>query len=95
VQHLIDVQRIRLAGITIPTNVSGEEQTVLKQAIDESFVSSFRLISLIGTALALTSAFSAWLLVEGKKPERAGGSAEESQASTVGADEQEPQISAN
>ncbi len=95
VQHLIDVQRIRLAGITIPTNVSGEEQAVLKQAIDESFVSSFRLISLIGAALALTSAFSAWLLVEGKKPERGGGSAEESQASTVGADEQEPQISAN
>jgi len=35
------------------------------------------------------------LLVEGKKLERAGGSASESQAPPAGVDEQEPQISAN
>jgi hypothetical protein len=69
VQHLIDAQRNRLVNITLPTNVSGEEKTVLKRAIDESFVSSFRLISLIGAALALVGAFSAWRLVEGKKLE--------------------------
>jgi EmrB/QacA subfamily drug resistance transporter len=95
VQHVIDMQRTRLAGITIPTNVSGEEQAALKRAIDESFVSSFRLVSLICAALALLSAFSAWLLVEGKKLERAGGSAKGPQSPTVGAGEQEPQISAN
>ncbi len=71
VQHLIDAQRIKLAGITIPTNVSSEVQVALKRAIDESFVSSFRLVSLICSALALLSALSAWLLVEGKKPARA------------------------
>jgi len=95
VQQLIDTQRTRLAGITIPTNVSGETQAALKRAIDESFVSAFRLVSLLGAALALLSAFSAWLLVEGKQLERAGGSASESQAPTAGADEQEPQMSAN
>jgi len=41
------------------------------------------------------SALSAWLLVEGKQLEPAGGSASESQAPPGGADKQEPQISAN
>src|SRR5437762_11409673 len=41
VSHLIDAQRTRLAGITIPSNVSGETQAALKRAIDESFVSAF------------------------------------------------------
>jgi hypothetical protein len=72
VHHLIDVQRTKLAGITLPTQASSEVQAVLKRAIDESFVSSFRLVSLICAALALVSAFSAWLLIAGKKPERVG-----------------------
>jgi hypothetical protein len=95
VQQLIDAQRTRLAGITIPTSVSGEVQTALKRSIDESFVSAFRLVSLLGAALALLSALSAWLLVAGKQPEPAGGSASKPQASIAGADEQAPQISAN
>jgi EmrB/QacA subfamily drug resistance transporter len=95
VQQLIEVQRTRLAGITIPTNVSGEVQTALKRAIDESFVNAFRLVSLLGAALALLSALSAWLLIAGKQLGRAGGSASQSQAPTRGADEQAPQISAN
>src|SRR5437016_6615729 len=80
VRHLIDVQRIKLAGITIPTNVGSEAQVALKRAIDESFVNSFRLVSLICAALALVSALSAWLLVEGKKQQKAESAAEGSQA---------------
>jgi len=95
VYQLIDVQRTRLAGITIPTNVSGEVQTALKRAIDESFVSAFRLVALLGAALALLSAMSAWLLVAGKHLEPAGGSASKPQASSAEADEQAPQISAS
>jgi len=74
------MQRIKLAGITIPTNVSGGVQVALKRAIDESFVSGFRVVALISAALALASALSAWLLVEGKKPARAESTAKESQA---------------
>ena len=95
VRHMIDVQRSRLAGITIPLNVSSEMQAALKRAIDESFVSSFRLVSLICAALALLSALSAWLLVEGKKPEKVGITGGESQIATGGAEKHEPQISAN
>ena len=58
-------------------------------------VSAFRLVSPLGAALAVLSAMSAWLLVEGKQLERAGGSASKPQASIAGADEQAPQISAN
>jgi hypothetical protein len=82
VQHLIDAQHTRLAGITIPTNVSGEVHVALKRAIDESFLSSFRLVALICAGLALASALSAWLLVDGKKPERAGSAAKASRAAT-------------
>ena len=67
VQHLIDVQRIKLAGINIPTSVSGEARVAIKRAVDEAFVSSFRLVALICAGLALASALSAWLLVEGKQ----------------------------
>ncbi len=67
-QQQIEIQRVKLAGITIPTNVSSETHAAIKQAIDESFVSSFRQVALICAALALISALSAWLLVEGKKP---------------------------
>src|SRR5579884_1845810 len=67
-QQQIEIQRVKLAGITIPTNVSSETHAAIKQAIDESFVSSFHQVALICAALALISALSAWLLVEGKKP---------------------------
>ena len=95
VQQVIEVQRTRLAGITIPATLSGETQTALKRAIDESFVSAFRLVSLLGAALALLSALCAWWLIEGKPLERAGSSVSEPRASTVRADQQEPRTSAN
>jgi len=44
VRHLIEVPRIKLAGITFPTNVSSGTQVALKGAINESFVSIFRLV---------------------------------------------------
>lgn len=90
VQQVIDAQRTRLAGITIPANVNGEAQAALKQAIDASFVSAFRLVSLLGATLALLSACSAWLLIEGKPPATLAF-----QAPPAGAEEQAEQISAN
>ena len=67
-QHAIDAQRVKLAAITLPANVSSQTQAALKNAISDSFVNSFRLVSLICAVLALASALSAWLLVAGKKP---------------------------
>jgi len=93
VQQLIEAQRTRLAGITIPTSVSGEVQVALKQAIGESFVSAFRLVSLLGAALALLSAGSAWLLIEGRHLKPAEAPMPQAPAGEAG--EQAPQISAN
>jgi len=62
--------------------VSSQTQMALTNAIDESFVSSFRLVSLICTILALASALSAWLLVAGKQPAPAGSTLKESGRAT-------------
>jgi hypothetical protein len=44
--------------------------SALKQAVGESFVAGFRWVMLLCTALALLSAASAWLLIDGRQ--RAG-----------------------
>jgi len=86
VHQVIAVQRTRLAGITVPATISGKVQAALKRAIDASFVSAFRLVSLLGAAMALLSALCAWWLVEGKQLEQTRSSASEPQSSTVGAE---------
>jgi EmrB/QacA subfamily drug resistance transporter len=95
VQHGIEVQRTKLAGITLPTNVSNEVQVALKKAIDESFVNSFRLVSLICAILAVASALSAWWLVEGKQPAKTGTIVKESEVPPFGAGEHGPQLPVN
>ncbi len=70
VRQAVEVQRIKLAGIQLPATTSGELQVAFKHAIDEAFVSGFRIVSLICAGLALTSALCAWLMVEGKTPKQ-------------------------
>ena len=62
--HLIDAQRFKLVGIAIPANVTGQQYTLLKQAINESFISGFRAAMLTGAGLALASAFSSLFLID-------------------------------
>lgn len=95
IYHVIDAQRSRLAGISIPNYVSGEEKTLLKHTIDAAFLSAFRIVSFICVALALLSAFSAWLLVDGKKVEQKGESNRELQHSSTEVDKSETQSSKN
>jgi hypothetical protein len=66
VLHVIDIQRSKLVGIVIPAGVSDSVQTALERAIAESFVAGFRVVMLIASALAVASALSALLLIEGK-----------------------------
>ncbi len=65
-QQMIEAQRTRLLGIVIPAGVSNSLHAALERAIAESFVAGFRVVMLIGAALAATSALSALLLIEGK-----------------------------
>jgi MFS family permease len=62
----LEAQTSRLATITIPEQSTGETKQAIKRAVEESFVSGFRVVILIAAALALTSALFAWLLIEGR-----------------------------
>ncbi|MHC4676609.1 MAG: hypothetical protein ACYTBZ_29340 [Planctomycetota bacterium] len=68
-QQIIDNQRIRLAGAEVPAGLSGEMNAALIHAITDSFVTGFRWIMLTAAGLALASAFSAWLMIEGQRPD--------------------------
>lgn len=67
VQQLLDEERINLAGAEVPTGLSAEVSAMLKQAIAESFVDSFRLVMFIAVGLALASAIVAALMIK-KQP---------------------------
>ena len=69
VQDVFDAQGSKLAAMEIPRTVRDPMRVKLKQAIDASFVKGFRLVMLIAAGLALASALSASLLIEGKQPE--------------------------
>lgn len=66
VRQAIEAQSGNLAGITLPHGVSSSTRTLLQHAIDQSFVSGFRVVVLICAGLALTSSVVAGLLVESK-----------------------------
>lgn len=65
VQQGIVAQGHNLAAIQIPAGVSSETHTQLKHAIDEAFVTSFRLVALLCSGLALLSACCSWFMIEG------------------------------
>ena len=59
-------QRAKLAGAAIPPDLDPTSTAMLERAVDESFVAGFRWIMALCAGLALISAASAWVLVEGK-----------------------------
>ena len=67
-QALIEQQN-KLVGIEIPVGVSTATHSAVQQAIAESFITSFRVIMLIASVLALCSSLSSLLLIEGKRPQ--------------------------
>ncbi|PYS68840.1 MAG: MFS transporter [Acidobacteria bacterium] len=56
-------QRVRLAGVEVPTHLDPVTRKALEDAIASSFVSGFRLIMFMSVGLAIASALSAWLLI--------------------------------
>jgi len=56
-------QRIALAAISVPESLSSEHRARVQRAIQESFIAAFRLVTLIGAALAAASAFVAWKMI--------------------------------
>jgi len=66
VKHAVLEQRNRLTQIEPPSSLNADQQHALKQSIDESFLAAFRWVMVITAGLALLSAVSAWLMIQGK-----------------------------
>jgi len=56
----------KLAEARVPRGIARTEQEALERALHESFVSSFRVVSLVAAALAVLSAVVAWLTIDRK-----------------------------
>ena len=73
VRRSIDEQRVRLAGANVPSSINDETRVALRGAINESFVFGFRVVMTTAVGLALASALSALVMIEGKAvPSSAG-----------------------
>ena len=70
VRHSLDEQRVKLAAVEPPANLSAETRAAIQQAVADSFVSGFRMVMLMSAGLALASGLSAWAMIEGKVPPR-------------------------
>lgn len=68
---LLREQSIRLAAAEVPPGALAYEADVTR-AIDESFVSAFRLAMLLSAGLAVAAALSAWLLIREKPKSESG-----------------------
>lgn len=64
-------QRVKLAGVEIPSSVDPKEREIVKQAVAGSYVTGFRLIMGLSAVLALASAVASWLLIGRSRPRHA------------------------
>ena len=62
-KHSVYEQRVKLAGLELPSNVDPATQDTMKGAVADSFVFGFRIVMLTSAAMALASGASAWLLI--------------------------------
>ena len=70
VAQSLQTQSIKLAAIDLPENVNPETHQIIRRAIDESFVSGFRCVMMIGAALAGASAITALFWIGGTSSAR-------------------------
>jgi EmrB/QacA subfamily drug resistance transporter len=62
----MEQQQDRLAAMAVPAGTGEATAQAISKAIGESFVAGFRRVMLLCAGLALLSALSAWLLIDGK-----------------------------
>jgi hypothetical protein len=66
-QSILD-QRVKLAGLELPSSADPVERAIVKKEVAWSFVDGFRFIMMICTVLALASAACAWPLIGRSRP---------------------------
>jgi EmrB/QacA subfamily drug resistance transporter len=60
-------QQARLTAVQIPPEVAPAGREVIRRAVEESYLASFRVVLVICAVLAILSALLAWALVEDKR----------------------------
>jgi hypothetical protein len=66
VRSALQAEVPKLAEARVPKSIARAEHQVLERALQESFVRSFRVVSLVAAALAALSAVVAWLTIHRK-----------------------------
>jgi hypothetical protein len=59
----IRAEEIKLAGLPVPTGLSSDTETAIRESIGAAFVFGFRMIMLICAGLSLGSAGVAWRMI--------------------------------
>jgi EmrB/QacA subfamily drug resistance transporter len=67
VESAVHQDRNKLAAIRIPTNVSPEVQSKIRNAIGDSFVTAFRVVFIIAASLGVLSSLTAWFLIQARE----------------------------
>jgi hypothetical protein len=71
VRHSVYDERVKLAGLEVPSDIDSATREQLKAAVAAAFVKGFRVIMFTSAALALASAASSWFLIRKSRPARA------------------------
>jgi MFS family permease len=69
-------EKVKLGAAEAPEDLDAAQSAQVERAIDEAFVAGYRVVMLVATAMALVSAISAALLIEGKRPKVDTGEAD-------------------
>ncbi|MGF1471742.1 MAG: MFS transporter [Rubrobacteraceae bacterium] len=64
----LEQEKIKLGAAEVPEGVGAGQEAAIERSVDEAFVSGYRTVMLVATAMALASAVSAGLLIQGGKP---------------------------
>ena len=67
VRQQLEGEKLALGAAEAPENLDAGSQSAVERAIDEAFVSGYRVIMLVAAASALASALGAALLIDGRK----------------------------
>ena len=63
----LEEEKIKLVAAEVPEGLDAASAVAVERAIDEAFLSGYRVVMLVAAGTALASALSAALLIEGKK----------------------------
>jgi hypothetical protein len=65
IRRAVELQTIRLAGADLPSNIDEKTRAALSRAVAESFVAGFRTVMAAAAGLALASALTALMMIDG------------------------------